>query len=126
MPTNRAVTSCNALDAVRGELIQARRSKVPWAQIGESFSGVRIGTLKRIAYDPQYVPKRADICQTLGLPLTAPAPVCPRHGVVHIPRRCPPDNPKPRRPSPRMRRKRLVHDERWRMCQCAMLRRKLR
>lgn len=88
MPTNRAVTDCNALDSLRGSLIQARRRGVAWPQIAKSFPGVKIGTLKRIAWDSKYSPKRPDLCARLGLPVTAPAPICPRHGVVHR-GRCP-------------------------------------
>ena len=41
-------------------------------------------------------PHPNDIRHVLGLSELAPAPVCPRHGVVHVSRRCPADNSKPR------------------------------
>ena len=88
MPTNRSVTGYNALDGLRREMLQARRRGVAWDKIWESVPGVKIGTLKRIAFDDKYTPQRADIRTALGLPVTAPAPVCPRHGIFHK-GRCP-------------------------------------
>ena len=55
---------------------------------------VTAGTVHRFANGIE--PKRNDLRHALGLPVTAPAPVCPRHGVVHVSRRCPADNSKPR------------------------------
>lgn len=88
MPTNRAVTGYNGVAGLRGILVQTRARGVAWAKIGESFPSVKIGTLKRIAFDETYTPKRADICHALRLPITAPAVVCSIHGVVHK-GRCP-------------------------------------
>ena len=71
-----------------------------------------VGTVWHLAHGRD--PHKPAILRRLGLPVTVPVAVCPRHGVVHISRRCPADNPKPRHPSLRARRKRLIHDERWR------------
>lgn len=49
---------------------------------------VSAGTLNRIARDKDYEPKRPDIRRALGLPCFAPAPVCPKCGVVHTTKRC--------------------------------------
>ena len=97
MPTNRAVTGYNALGELKGMLMSARLRGVSWTQIGTSFPSVKIGTLKRIAFDEDYAPKRADICAALGLPITIAVAVCPLHGVVHE-KRCPGAESKPCKP----------------------------
>ena len=70
-----------------------------------------VGTIWNIAHG-RY-PKDNDTCRALGLPFTVAMPVCPIHGFVHE-KRCPGAEPKPRRPTRSARRKRLIHDERWR------------
>ena len=59
--------------------------------------GIRVtrATVWRFLHE-ELEPERPALRAALGLPVTAPAPVCPRHGVVHVSRRCPPDNSKPR------------------------------
>lgn len=42
----------------------------------------------RLVNDCDYEPKRSDIRAALNLPILAPTPVCPTHGIVH-PGRCP-------------------------------------
>lgn len=71
------------MDSVRATALQARARRASWAEIAKQWPGVKIGTLKRIAYDPKYEPKDAEIRSALGLPCYAPGRVCPEHGVVH-------------------------------------------
>lgn len=56
-----------------------------WRRMAERKFDNRVsaGTLNRIANDEQYEPRRPAIRKALGLPCYAPAPVCPKHGVVH-------------------------------------------
>ena len=59
-----------------------------WRKLAWEFNGqVSISTLRRII-DGDYIPKRPETIRALHLPLTAPVPVCPRHGVAHK-GRCP-------------------------------------
>jgi len=72
------------------------RSGMSWRAIGTKF-GVSGGMAFRVATQG-YEPRKASIRAALGLPVTVPVAVCPIHGVVHIPRRCPTAAPgKPRR-----------------------------
>lgn len=58
------------------------------------------GLLRRVAIGRQRAPN--SVLLALGLPpRMEPAPVCPKHGVVHTAKRCPPDKP-------RVKRKRLT------------------
>ena len=62
-------------------------------EIGKSL-GVSHAVIQRILQGIE--PKTFYIRNRLLLPNTAPAPVCPRPGVVHVSHRCPADNSKPR------------------------------
>lgn len=93
-----------------------------WRDLVWEFDGqVSLSTLRRI-YKGQCIPKRHEVLRALHLPLIIPVAVCPLHGIVHE-KRCPGESPKPRKPSKTARRKRLVHDERWRATFAKMVRR---
>lgn len=55
----------------------------------EELTGKRFdrALLNRVARGKQSAPN--SLLLALGLPVTAPAPVCPVHGVVHTAKRCP-------------------------------------
>jgi len=66
-----------------------------WQRVGDKF-GISRGLAYRIGVEG-YNPKMPHLRATLGLPALAPAPVCPKHHVVHIRKTCPSDTPrKPR------------------------------
>lgn len=62
-----------------------------WRAVGDAYS-VPARTAWRIA-NTDYEPKSSSLRLRLGLPALAPAPVCPRHGIVHTRKTC----PRPRR-----------------------------
>lgn len=72
------VTNCDTLAA---SLRSAHDAGQSWRDLAKEFR-VKPGTLCRIAKHG-YEPKKAAIRAALGLPTLAPAPVCPRHGIVH-------------------------------------------
>ena len=76
------------LDAIRRDLRRERGKGIkesgkptPWRILAQSYPGVPPGTLCAIAKGR--TPQKASVRAALGLPVTAPAPVCPRCGVVH-------------------------------------------
>ena len=79
------------LESVRAEILGKRDRGLKWRVIADDYQqgGYRIplGTLCRIAKDDHYQPRNHATLKALGLPVTAPAPVCPRCGVVHL-RKC--------------------------------------
>lgn len=56
-----------------------------WRRVAAEF-GINPGTADMIAHG--YEPKKPGLRCQLGLPALMPAPVCPKHGVVHT-GRCP-------------------------------------
>lgn len=70
-------------DTLRMKIARLRASGKKWREIGESYPGVKLGTLARIYLDENYEPKTTRIRALLGLPCYSPALVCPVHGVVH-------------------------------------------
>jgi hypothetical protein len=83
------VTACNRLARrIREEyrLVVVRREKGGWRLVGARF-GVSGAMAFRIA-KRGYIPKSHAVLSALHLPETLPAPVCPKHGVVHT-GRCP-------------------------------------
>lgn len=72
------------LTTLRAKIARLRAAGKKWREIGLDYPGVPLGTLCRIANDPAYTPKKTTMLRKLGLPKTAPAPVCQVHGVVHI------------------------------------------
>ena len=100
-------------NAISKRLIGRYRVLGIWQAVGAEI-GITGGMAFRVAVDG-YEPQKSTLRAALGLPITMPIPVCPRHGVVHVSRRCPPDKPAtPRRPSLRARRKALWRSENWR------------
>lgn len=92
MTTKHPVQS---LETVKAGLWERRRTLGNWEAVASEI-GVSLGTTVRVANG--YEPKQPAIREALGLPVTAPAPVCPKCGVVHIRKTCPPAGPrKPRR-----------------------------
>src|SRR3972149_7987394 len=82
------------LDAIRRDLRRERRKGIkesgkptPWRILAQSYPGVPPGTLCAIAKGR--TPQKTSIRAALGLPVTAPAPVCPPCGNVPLARRCP-------------------------------------
>ena len=77
-----SVTESNA---VRDELALIRDNLcLTWREIATmpKYQGIPIQTLSMIYLGKRGVPKRYR--EQLGIPDTAPAPVCPVHGVVHV------------------------------------------
>ena len=85
------------LDTVRSEITRQRDSDLKWREVGNTFPGVPLGTLCRIYKDSTYIPHKPEIIKSLGLPITAPAPVCPKCGGVHVTKRCTANKPAPRK-----------------------------
>lgn len=66
-----------------------RQSEHSWKAVATGL-GFNVGYIYSVANSRKRASNR--LLHALGLPMrTAPAPVCPRHGVVHVSRRCPPD-----------------------------------
>lgn len=74
---NLAVTKNNSI--VEG-LWRDHNQLGTWQAVGAKF-GLTPALVYRVAHG--YEPKKPAIRAALGLPALAPAPVCPRHGVVH-------------------------------------------
>ena len=115
------------LDALRRVLDEKRRAGIPltgkptpWREIAKSYPGVPPGTLCAVFKGRE--PHKASIRASLGLPVTVAIAVCPLHGVVHE-KRCPGAEPRPRKPTKNARRKKLIHDTRWRGLFARMVRR---
>ena len=81
--------------------------------------GIRVtrATVWRFLHE-ELEPERPAIRAALGLPVTVAVPVCGKCGQPPLTKhhRCPGAAPKPRKPTRSVRRKRLIHDECWRMC----------
>ena len=71
---------------VRRRLEKAYKRLGTWRAVGREF-GLSSGMAFRIARR-EYEPKDVHIRAQLGLAAMAPAPVCPKCGVVHVSRRC--------------------------------------
>lgn len=81
------VTTC---DKARERLKAIKNTLgLPWREIAKmaEFQPIPFGTLERFA-TTCYEPKRPEWRRILGLPSFAPAPVCPKCGVVHVTKRC--------------------------------------
>jgi len=111
------------LDVLRRILDEKRRAGIPftgkptpWREIAKSYPGVPPGTLCAVFKGRE--PHKPSIRAALGLPVTVAVAVCPACGQPPISKhhRCPSAALKPRRPTRSARRKKLIHDERWRMC----------
>lgn len=90
-----AVANVQTLDALRRDLLALRAEHnppTPWRVLAARWPGVPAGTLCAISKGRE--PHKASVRAALGLPVTAPAPVCPVHGVVH-PGACPKVKPTP-------------------------------
>lgn len=68
-------------DSLAAEISENHRVTESWEKTGEDYK-ISGGMAYRIAMQG-YEPKDAHIRAALGLPILAPAPVCPVHGVVH-------------------------------------------
>src|SRR3989304_3984446 len=92
---------------LRAEITRLRESGLTWRAMARSpFSDIpvpRMAACLCAIYKHGREPHQADIRAALGLPITVPIAVCPRHGVVHV-KRCPGAAPKPRKPTLRSRR----------------------
>ena len=84
---------------------------------------VGLGTVYRFAAG-QY-PQGSELRKVFGLPVTVLVAVCPHCDQPPLTKhhRCPGTAPKPRKPTKNARRKRLIHDERWRELFMRMVRR---
>lgn len=67
-----------------------------WKALGAGI-GVSAATVRRAVALGEY-PHDNSLRSALGLPVTAPAPVCVKCGVVHLRKTCPPAQPTARRP----------------------------
>lgn len=121
MPVQRLDMLRRALEEKRQSGIPLTGKPTPWREIAKSYPGVPPGTLCAVGKGRE--PRKPALRTALGLPLTVAIAVCPRHGIVHVRRRCPPDNTKPRKPTKAARRKRLILDERWRVIYARMIKR---
>lgn len=96
----------------------------PWRVIArEHYYGIaeaRMGAALCAIYKHGREPHSNDIRRALGMAEYVSVAVCPLHGIVHE-KRCPGAEPKPRKPTKSVRRKRLMLDERWRQA-CARMR----
>ena len=78
----------------KNERRAGRQSAHSWSTVAGDL-GFNVGYIYRVARGEKRASNK--LLHALGLPMrTAPAPVCPRHGVVHVSRRCPADPGKPR------------------------------
>jgi hypothetical protein len=87
--------SVQSLDIVREHLVSIRGTNMtPWREIAQmpEYQGIPAGTLCAIAKGRE--PKCAKVRKILGLPILAPAPVCPTCGIPHT-KRCPVRKPVP-------------------------------
>lgn len=92
---NRSVRTC---DSLRRRLLSLYDgSTVKWRDVAAmpEFGGVAAGTLCSISKG--YEPKSLHVRLALGLPAYMSTPVCPRCGVVHVRKTCPPAQPSARR-----------------------------
>ena len=93
------------LDSLRRVLEEKRRSGIPltgkptpWREIAKDYPGCPPGTLCAVSKGRD--PRKPAIRAALGLPVLASVPICPKHGIVHVSRRCPPEavpGPRPKR-----------------------------
>jgi hypothetical protein len=90
--TRRLVTDYNA---VRARLLELYDELHTWRAVGAS-QGISGAMAFRIATE-YYEPRDQDIRARLGLPALDLAPVCPKHGVVHVRKTCPADPAKHKR-----------------------------
>ena len=74
-----------------------------WSAVGAEI-GITGGMAYRVAVQ-DYEPQKSSIRAALGLPVLAPAHVCPACGVVHVAKRCPATR-KPGKPRPTAREQR--------------------
>ena len=85
---------------VRTEIARLRESGLTWrAMAREHYPGIaeaRMAVNLCAIYKHGREPHPNDIRRALGMAEYAPALVCAIHGVVHVSRRCPADNSKPR------------------------------
>ena len=86
-------TPGRTLADVRNELRAFRGRGFVWRVITDEYPDgdyrIPLGTLSRIANDPNYEPRKTQVLKALGLPALAPAPVCAHCGIVHLAKRCP-------------------------------------
>lgn len=82
----RAVTRAKRALIKEHALHSGKLGKGGWRAAGARF-GITGALAFRIAKQG-YVPKDGEICKRLGIPVFAPAVVCPKHGIVHH-GRCP-------------------------------------
>jgi hypothetical protein len=64
---DRRTMQKTTITVVRAHLIECRRKRLKWREIGELYPGVKMGTLCRIAKDADYDPKDNAIRHALGL-----------------------------------------------------------
>ena len=81
-------------DSLAAEIRENHRVSESWEKTGEDYK-ISGGMAYRIAVQG-YEPKDAHIRAVLGLPILAPAPVCPKCNVVHVRATCPRVGKRPR------------------------------
>jgi hypothetical protein len=79
--------SVQRLDTLRGDLLRKNNQGIGWRDLAENYPGVPPGTLCAFAHGRE--PKKPSVRAALGLPVLAPAPVCPDCQVPHVTQRCP-------------------------------------
>ena len=111
---NQSVPDRYTWEGVRGYVLSEHASNRTMRQIchdinqsaGPGKHNITHRTIQLIIAGKE--PRNAAIRDTLGLPVLAPAPVCPACGIVHVAMRCPASR-KPGKPRlPRLDRRRLA------------------
>ena len=74
---------------LRTSLIKKRENRVKWRDIQKQYPGVPMGTLCRIAKDPDYEPKSNRLRHALGLELISVEVVPLSCGHAPVAKRCP-------------------------------------
>ncbi len=80
-----------AINTLRENMLAMNESGTSWQAIGNHY-GINKGLAWKVA-NTNYEPKSSYLRRVLGLPITAPAPICPLHGKVHT-KRCTASNPR--------------------------------
>ena len=100
----------------QGKRHAGRQSQHSWQDVALEL-GFNVGYIYNVAHKEKQASNK--LLHALGLPMrTVEVAPCPKCGQPPLTKhhRCPGAAPKPRKPTKSARRKRLIHDECWRMC----------